>query len=252
MQAKQAAIKQVEAQLRNADLTLSRARELLRTTAGTQADVDAAEASQQALAAQLLAAQAQLRQSRDQPGLYGNPRADRRQDRPHRDDRGQCCRSELRRAVDDRQPRPDVRGLFRSLENGARTETEDRRGRRLRRGQDRRQAAGRPPLRPGRQARLHQQHRVDGNRHAAAARRHRQPVDSRSRSAAAGPNRELLDGEFVNVLLEGAQPIEALVVPREAVLTDQSGDYVYVVDAQGKAQRQGVKLGQSTPTSAAI
>ena len=67
-QAKDAAIKQVEAQLRNADVTLNRAKELLRTTAGTQVTVDAAEASQQALAAQLLAAQAQLRQS--QINLY--------------------------------------------------------------------------------------------------------------------------------------------------------------------------------------
>jgi len=71
-------------------------------------------------------------------------------------------------------------------------------------------------------------------------------------SAATGPNRELIDSEFVNVLLEGAQPIDMLVVPRAAVLSDQAGDYVYSVDAQGKAQRIGVKLGQTTPTSAAV
>jgi membrane fusion protein (multidrug efflux system) len=71
-------------------------------------------------------------------------------------------------------------------------------------------------------------------------------------NVAAGPNRELLDAEFVNVLLEGAQPVQALTIPRSAVLTDQSGDYAYVVDAQGKAQREPVKLGQTTPTTAVV
>ena len=45
-----------------------------------------------------------------------------------------------------------------------------------------------------------------------------------------GP-RELFDGEFVTVLLEGVQPITVLGIPRAAVLSDQQGDYVYVVDA---------------------
>jgi membrane fusion protein (multidrug efflux system) len=43
-----------------------------------------------------------------------------------------------------------------------------------------------------------------------------------------------------------------LAIPRKAILTDQRGDYVYVVDAQGKAQRREVKLGQSTPTTASV
>ena len=33
---------------------------------------------------------------------------------------------------------------------------------------------------------------------------------------------------------------------------DQQSDYVYVVDAQNKAQRRTVKLGQSTPAQASI
>ena len=47
--------------------------------------------------------------------------------------------------------------------------------------------------------------------------------------------RELTDGEFVTVILEGVQPIFVLAVPRAAVLSDQQGDFVYVVDAQNKA-----------------
>ncbi|PNG27632.1 efflux RND transporter periplasmic adaptor subunit [Methylocella silvestris] len=64
--------------------------------------------------------------------------------------------------------------------------------------------------------------------------------------------RELTDTEFVSVFLEGVKPVEFLAVPRAALLSDQQSDYVYVVDADGKAQRQNVKLGQSTPTTAAI
>src|SRR3954451_4042274 len=41
--------------------------------------------------------------------------------------------------------------------------------------------------------------------------------------------RELYDGEFVSVLLEGVQPVEVLAVPRAAVLSDQQGDYLYVI-----------------------
>jgi membrane fusion protein (multidrug efflux system) len=64
--------------------------------------------------------------------------------------------------------------------------------------------------------------------------------------------RELTDQEFVTVLLEGVEPVEVLAVPRAAVLTDQQGDYVYVVDAQNKAQIRRIHLGQSTPSTAVV
>jgi membrane fusion protein, multidrug efflux system len=64
--------------------------------------------------------------------------------------------------------------------------------------------------------------------------------------------RELNDGEFVTVLLEGVQPITVLGIPRAAVLSDQQGDYVYVVDAQNKAQVRRIQLGQSTPSTAVV
>jgi membrane fusion protein, multidrug efflux system len=70
---------------------------------------------------------------------------------------------------------------------------------------------------------------------------------------AGGPApRELFDGEFVTVLLEGVQPITVLGIPRAAVLSDQQGDYVYVVDAQNKAQIRRIQLGQSTPSTAVV
>jgi membrane fusion protein (multidrug efflux system) len=64
--------------------------------------------------------------------------------------------------------------------------------------------------------------------------------------------RELSDGEFITALLEGVQPVEVLAVPRPAVLSDQQGDYVYVVDGQNKAQIRRIHLGQSTPSTAVV
>lgn len=65
-------------------------------------------------------------------------------------------------------------------------------------------------------------------------------------------NRELVDGAFVNVTVEGIQPVPALAVPRSAVLQDQQGSFVYVVDAEKKAQVRRIQLGQSTPEIAVV
>ena len=70
--------------------------------------------------------------------------------------------------------------------------------------------------------------------------------------AAGGTVRELTDNEFVTVLLEGVQPVEVLAIPRSAVLSDQQGEYVYVVGADNKAEQKRIKLGQSTSTVAAV
>ncbi len=64
--------------------------------------------------------------------------------------------------------------------------------------------------------------------------------------------RALIDGEFVTVLLQGAQPISLLAIPRAAVMTDQRGDYVYTVDAAHKVQETRITLGQSTATTATV
>ncbi|HZU89348.1 MAG TPA: efflux RND transporter periplasmic adaptor subunit [Stellaceae bacterium] len=61
--ADKANVAQLEAQHRNAELTLERAQYLLKTPAGQQANVDSALASERALAAQIAGAQAQLRQA---------------------------------------------------------------------------------------------------------------------------------------------------------------------------------------------
>jgi membrane fusion protein, multidrug efflux system len=71
-------------------------------------------------------------------------------------------------------------------------------------------------------------------------------------SATDSPLRELTDGEFVTVLLQGVQPVEVLAIPRAAVLSDQQGDYAFVIGPDNKAEQRRIQLGQSTPTIASV
>jgi membrane fusion protein (multidrug efflux system) len=64
--------------------------------------------------------------------------------------------------------------------------------------------------------------------------------------------RELTDGEFVTVLLEGVQPVDVVAIPRSAVLSDQQGEYVFVLGADNKAEQRRIQLGQSTATIASV
>jgi membrane fusion protein (multidrug efflux system) len=66
------------------------------------------------------------------------------------------------------------------------------------------------------------------------------------------PIRELTDGELVTVILEGAQPVEVLAIPRTAVLTDQQGNYALIVGADNKVEQRRIQTGQSTTTVASI
>ncbi len=69
---------------------------------------------------------------------------------------------------------------------------------------------------------------------------------------AGGVTRDLVDGEFVTVILEDARPQEALTIPRAAVLADQSGEYVYVVGADNKAQQRRIQFRPASPGEVAV
>jgi membrane fusion protein (multidrug efflux system) len=64
--------------------------------------------------------------------------------------------------------------------------------------------------------------------------------------------RELVDGEFVSVIVEGIEPLQALGIPRASVLTDMQGSYVYVVGPDNKVEQRRITLGQSTPRIAVV
>ncbi|WP_198375367.1 efflux RND transporter periplasmic adaptor subunit [Neoroseomonas rubea] len=64
--------------------------------------------------------------------------------------------------------------------------------------------------------------------------------------------RELIDGQFVSVSVEGAEPVMAITLPRAAVLQDQQGSFVFVVGEGNRAERRNVRLGRSTGAETAV
>ena len=88
VQQQEAAVADASARLNNANIQLTRVQSLLNTPAGQRSAVDNSTANQRSQAAQLMGAQAQLRMRTAQPRLHRNPCADRRQDQPDRDQRG--------------------------------------------------------------------------------------------------------------------------------------------------------------------
>jgi membrane fusion protein (multidrug efflux system) len=244
-------VAQLEAQHRNAELTLERAQYLLKTVAGQQSNVDAALAQERSLAAQIEGAKAQLETAEINLGY-----------------------TEIRAPIDGKISATDVtEGNVVSPTSGtlANLVSQDpmyvlfpvstREGLDLR---DRYQPQG------GFSAVVLKLQLPDGRIYGQAGK-----LDYVSPTIATNtdtvtvrgvvpnplipgmpPNapapRELFDGEFVTVMQEGVEPITVLAIPRAAVLSDQQGDYVYVVDAQNKAQRRSVQLGQSTPSTAVV
>lgn len=78
------------------------------------------------------------------------------------------------------------------------------------------------------------------------------PVRQASESSIPVTPRELIDGQFVTVFLEGAEPVMTITLPRAAVLQDQQGSYVFVVGENNVAQRRNVTLGRSSGQTAVI
>ena len=64
--------------------------------------------------------------------------------------------------------------------------------------------------------------------------------------------RTLQDGEFINVILRNRQARQSITVPSQAVVADQLGSYVLVVDKTDTVRRQDVTTGQATPDSVVI
>lgn len=54
----------------------------------------------------------------------------------------------------------------------------------------------------------------------------------------------LVHGDFVNVIIKSTMPKEKLAVPQSAALNDAQGFYVWVVDAENKAQRKNIIVSQ--------
>jgi RND family efflux transporter MFP subunit len=68
---------------------------------------------------------------------------------------------------------------------------------------------------------------------------------ARIRGVFTNADRSLAAGLFVRIRIPVSEPYQALLIPEQALATDQSIKYVYVVGADGSAERRTVELGAS-------
>jgi membrane fusion protein, multidrug efflux system len=71
------------------------------------------------------------------------------------------------------------------------------------------------------------------------------------RASFANPKDVLIDGQLVRVQIEAGTPQEKVVIPQAALIADQEGVYVFIVE-DGKAAVRRVKLGGETGTNVII
>jgi membrane fusion protein (multidrug efflux system) len=249
--AKTAAVAQQQALLRNASITLARAQSLLNTPAGQRSTVDDALAQQASLAAQVASAQAQLRASEINLAYT----------EIHAPVAGKITRTNITignvvgptsgtlATIVSQDP------MYALFPVAVRTGI-DLRNRYADKG--------------GLQAVVVKLRLPDGKLYGQVGRldyveptisantdtitlRAVMPNPLRPGAKVGEPgNRELVDGEFITAIVEGVEPIQAIAVPRAAVLADQQGNYVYVVGPGDKAMVRRITLGQSTPETAVV
>jgi membrane fusion protein, multidrug efflux system len=66
------------------------------------------------------------------------------------------------------------------------------------------------------------------------------------------PDRILVDGQLVTVVVEDSNPRSALLIPQRAVQIDQGGAFVLVVDSANKVEVRRVELESGTGTQMAV
>ena len=245
--AKQAAVAQTQALLRNASIVLSRAQSLLSTPAGQRSTVDDAIAQQASQQAQLLSAQAQLRASQINldyteirapiAGKIGrtaftvgnvvSPSAGPLATIVSQDPMYVLFPVSVRAALDLRNRYAD-KGGFAAVAVKLRLPDGE-------------------AVRPDRQARLHRPFGVHQHRHVDPARRASQSAAARAPRRATPAVASWWMASSSPSRVEGIEPVEALAIPRAAVLSDQQGNYVYVVTADNKAERRARHRSASRP-----
>jgi membrane fusion protein (multidrug efflux system) len=251
VEAKTASVAQANAQLQNASITLGRANALLNTPAGQRSTVDDATASQRSNAALLLAAQAQLRtsqinlsytdiispisgkisQTNITVGNVVSPNTNTLATIVSQDPMYVVFPVAVHAALDLRDRYADKGGaaavvIKLKLPNGKTY------------GPDGHIDYIGPSVSANTDT-LTLRGKIDN------------PLRTGALAGAAG-DRELVDGEFVTVLLQGVAPIQALTIPQAAILSDQSGTYVYVVGDGNKAEVRRITLGQPNGANATV
>jgi membrane fusion protein (multidrug efflux system) len=238
----QAQVASAQAELENANISLARARDLVRTQAGTQARVDDATAQQRTAQATLLGAQASLRVALINLG-YTEIAA------PIAGKIGRATYSVGNVVSPSTEPLATIVSqdpMYVSFPVSQRIGVELRERYASRGGPD----AVRIRIRLINGQLYNQAGRItfidtQVNRATDTILVRASIANPVRGEASDGPLRTLIDGEFVTVYVEGAEPVPAVVIPRAAVLQDQQGFFVFVLDAQNRAARRVVTLGRS-------
>jgi membrane fusion protein (multidrug efflux system) len=238
LQSKQAEVAQFQAQLRDAKLSLGRATSLLNSPAGEQSIVDTATATKLALQAQMQGAQADADAAAINLGY-----------------------TEIRSPIDGRIGRTAITpGNVVGSTSGTLTTVV---------GQDPMYLSFSVPVRVAGTINLAKPPLLSIQLPTGVAYRQTAKLNFTDVSVTAntdtillrgtianpaGPGgaRPLIDGEFVTVTLEmpGAPSLPA--VPRTAILQDQQGSYVFVVDAKNIAHERRITLGATDDTWASV
>jgi membrane fusion protein (multidrug efflux system) len=236
-----ASVAQLEAQHRNAELTLGRAQYLIKTVAGQQSNVDSALASERALAAQIDGARAQLQTAEINLGYteIRSPISGRIGRTAYTVGNLVNPASGVLATIVSQDPiyvlfPVSVRDLeiireARRNEEGGLTKIDIRI--RLSNGKDYPQRGVWNLTDP----------QVD------------QQTDTLiMRAIVPNPERQLVDGQFVTAVIRERREAPRLLVPQAALQVDQSGYYVLVVDDQHKVQQRRIQTGPNQDTDVVI
>lgn len=71
------------------------------------------------------------------------------------------------------------------------------------------------------------------------------------RASVPNPQGQLIDGQLVKVSVQGDKPEEKILVPQAALIADQQGTYVFIVE-DGKAAVRRLKIGGESGTNAIV
>ena len=206
-----------------------RAEQLMKTSAGTVVARDQALTADRSAAAQILIDQANLDTANTNLGYTEINVADLRQDRPHHGHQGQCRQPAERHADNDCQPGPDIR-LFPVSQRALMQARKDANAADI----------------AGIKVRLRF---ADGSTYGPVGKIDfvdvtvdRATDTVQVRAVFPNPSGELIDGQLVTVNLEAGTQQEQVVVPQAALVTDQQGVYVFIVD-DGKVAIRRIKTG---------
>jgi membrane fusion protein (multidrug efflux system) len=72
-----------------------------------------------------------------------------------------------------------------------------------------------------------------------------------ARASVANPKGGIIDGQLLTVIVETREPEQKIIIPQSALIADQAGIYVFVVE-DGKAVTKRVKVSRSGNTDVVV